>query len=161
MFADISLPFGLSLRDMQPQDQVFAEMLFISTRDYLYQMPIPKDQIDFLVKQQFAMQQASYAGTFPSAETFIIEQYSQPIGKIILNNTNAALHIIDIALVNEMRSKGFGASIMRALKKIAELQPRPLRLSVDQQNTRAKKLYLQLGFALTESSSTHDTLLWR
>jgi len=160
MFADISLPFGLSLRLMQPQDQAFAEMLFISTRDYLYQMPIPKDQIDFLVKQQFVMQQASYASTFPSAEAFIIEQYSQPIGKIILNNTLANLHIVDIAFINDMRGKGFGTSILRALKKNASQHSRALYLAVDQQNYRARKLYLSLGFTLIESSSTHDTLFW-
>lgn len=160
MFADISLPFGLSLRLMQPQDQSFAEMLFIATRDYLYQMPLPKDQIDFLVKQQFVMQQVSYTSTFPSAETFIIEQYSQAIGKIILNNTDASLHIVDVALLVNMRGKGFGSAMLRELKKIAVQHSRPLRLAVDQQNYRAKKLYLELGFVLVESSSTHDTLFW-
>ncbi|PUA26618.1 MAG: hypothetical protein B0W54_23025 [Cellvibrio sp. 79] len=160
MFSNLSLPFGLGLRAVQLQDQAFMETLFFSTRDYLYQMPVPKSQVDFLIKQQFMMQQASYLASFPAAETFIIELHSQPVGKIILNNTSESLHVIDIALLNAMRGKGFGSAILRALKKVAAQQSLPLRLAVDQQNTRAKKLYLALGFTLIKSSPTHDTLLW-
>lgn len=160
MFTDTPLPFGLTLREMQPQDSAFTETLFASTRDYLYLMPVPKSQIDFLIKQQLLMQQASYSTTFPLAETFIIALHSTPVGKVILNNTSESLHVIDIALMNNMRGKGFGSAILRALKKVAIRELRPLRLAVDQQNSRAKKLYLQLGFILTESSTTHDTLLW-
>jgi ribosomal protein S18 acetylase RimI-like enzyme len=160
MFADISLPFGLALRVMRSQDQDFLELLFASTRDYLHQMPIPKTQIDFLIKQQYVMQQASYARAFPAAETLIIELHSKPVGKIILKNTSASLHIIDVAFIKDMCGKGFGSALLRALKDVAAQQVRPLRLAVDHQNYRAKKLYLALGFTLVESSSTHDTLLW-
>lgn len=160
MFTDISLPFGLGLREMQLQDQEFATTLFASTRAYLYNMPIPKSQVDFLINQQFQMQQNSYSASFPLAETFIVELYTKPIGKVVLNNTSASLHIIDIALINDMRSKGYGTAVLRALKNLATQGGKPLRLAVDQQNPRAKKLYLHLGFNLLESSATHDTLLW-
>lgn len=160
MLVDISLPLGLELRVMQLQDQAFAEILFFSTRNYLYQMPIPKDQLDILIRQQYLMQQASYAGSFPSAETFIVELYSKPIGKIVLNNNKANLHIIDIALIDSIRGKGFGRALLRAFKAYAVQQGQILRLAVDQQNTRAKKLYLELGFTVVESSTTHDTLRW-
>jgi ribosomal protein S18 acetylase RimI-like enzyme len=106
------------------------------------------------------MQEASYSTSFPLAETFIIEFYSIPVGKIILNNTHESLHIVDIALINNMRGKGFGSAILRALKQVAAQDFQPLRLTVDQQNSQAKKLYLKLGFTLFESSSTHDILLW-
>lgn len=160
MFSEISLPLGLGLRAQQLQDQAFAEALFATTRDYFYSMPIPKSQIDFLIKQQFQMQQASYAASFPSAQSFIVELFNKPIGKIIVNNTPESLHIVDIALMDDMRAKGFGSMILRALKQCASHDGRPLRLAVDQQNNRAKKLYLSLGFALIESSGTHDILLW-
>lgn len=160
MLSEISLPLGLGLRALRPQDQVFAEALFASTRDYLYSMPLPKSQINFLIKQQFQMQQASYTASFPLAEHFIVELFTKPIGKIIVNNTPANLHIIDIALVSDMRAKGFGSMVLRALKQRATQDMRPLRLAVDHQNSRAKKLYLSLGFVLIESSATHDLLLW-
>lgn len=160
MFNEISLPFGLHLRELQPQDQLFTEVLFASTREYFYQMPMAKSQVDMLVKQQFILQQASYAKNFPSAQTFIIQLFSEPVGKVILNNFSDSLHIIDIAFVPSVRGKGYGTAILRALKRLADDMGSPVRLAVDQQNTRAKKLYLSLGFALIESSGTHDTLLW-
>jgi ribosomal protein S18 acetylase RimI-like enzyme len=161
MFSKLELPYGLGLRKAQVTDQVFAEVLFLSARDYVYQMPIPKAQLDVLLKQQFQLQQASYTASFPLAETFIVEFYGQPIGKLMLNSTAETLHIIDIALLGDMRGKGYGTALLRALKKQAVEQCKPLRLAVDQQNLRAKKLYLGLGFSVIESSATHDTLLWK
>ncbi|HEY0891902.1 MAG TPA: GNAT family N-acetyltransferase [Cellvibrio sp.] len=160
MLNDISLPLGLHLHKMQPQDQAFAEALFFSTREFFYQMPLPKAQVDLLIKQQFILQQASYGTSFPLAETFIIHLFAEPIGKLILNNTPDSLHVIDIAFMPAMRNRGYGSGILRALKRLADQAGRPVRLAVDQQNTRAKKLYLKLGFALSESSASHDTLLW-
>lgn len=160
MLNDISLPLGLRLRELQPQDQTFTETLFFSTREFLYQMPLPKTQVDLLIKQQFVLQQASYATSFPSAETYIIHLFAEPIGKLILNNATDSLHVIDLAFTQSMRSKGYGTCLLRALKKLSDQAGRPVRLMVDQQNTRAKKLYLNLGFTLFESSTTHDTLLW-
>lgn len=160
MFSKMSLPLGLHLREMQPQDHIFIETLFSSSREHLYQMPMAKSQVDLLIKQQFILQQTSYANAFPAAQTLIIQLFSEPVGKIILNNSPDSLHIIDIAFIDSMRGKGYGTAILRALKNMANKLDFPIRLAVEQQNIRAKKLYLSLGFALIESSSTHDTLLW-
>lgn len=160
MFNEISLPFGLHLRELQPQDQIFVESLFFSTREYFYQMPVAKSQADMLIRQQFILQQASYVKAFPAAKTLIVQLFSEPIGKIILNNSSDSLHIIDIAFIQSSRGKGYGTAILCGLKNLANEMGLPVRLAVDQQNDRAKKLYLSLGFALIESSSTHDTLLW-
>jgi RimJ/RimL family protein N-acetyltransferase len=160
MFSEISLPFGLLLREVEDQDQAFMKTLFFSTREYLYQMPIAKSQVDLLIEQQFILQQASYGTSFPSAKTYIIHLFAEPIGKLILNNASDSLHVIDIAFMHTMRNKGYGSTILRTLKNLADQTCRPVRLAVDQQNPRAKKLYLSLGFTLFESSTTHDTLLW-
>ncbi len=160
MFSEISLPLGLGLRELQPQDHAFTEALFFSTRDYLYQLPITKAQVDLLIKQQFILQQASYSTSFPAAETLIVQLFAEPIGKVILNKTPDSLHIIDIAFLPSMRGKGYGTILLRTLKNLADQACRPVRLAVDQKNPRAKKLYLSLGFTLLESSTTHDTLLW-
>lgn len=160
MFSEVSLPFGLLLREVEDQDQVFMKALFFSTREYLYQMPIAKAQVDLLIEKQFILQQASYCASFPSAQTYIIHLFAEPIGRLILNNTPDSLHVIDIVFMHTMRNKGYGSTILRKLKNVADQTSRPVRLAVDQQNPRAKKLYLSLGFTLSESSATHDTLLW-
>ncbi len=160
MFNEISLPFGLHLRELQPQDQTFVESLFFSTREYFYQMPMAKSQVDLLIRQQFILQQASYVKAFPAAKTLVIQLFSESVGKLMLNNSSDSLHIIDIAFMPSARGRGYGTAILRSLKNRANQLGLPVRLAVDQQNSRAKKLYLSLGFTLIESSSTHDTLLW-
>jgi ribosomal protein S18 acetylase RimI-like enzyme len=160
MLGEISLPFGLQLREHEPQDQLFIEALFFSTREFLYQMPISKTQVDLLIKQQFILQQSSYTTSFPSAHTFIIQLAAEPIGKLIINNFSGSLHIVDIAFTASARGKGYGTAVLRGLKRLADQTSLSLRLSVDQSNGGAKKLYMRLGFTLVESSGTHDILLW-
>ena len=160
MLTEIALLPGLFIRKATPEDQLFLESLFFSTRNYLYSMPLPKSQVDLLIKQQFLLQQASYRSSFPAAEIFIINHHSLPAGKVMVDVSSEAIHIVDIALSENARGKGWGSALLRALKKYAEQEGRVLRLAVDQQNIRAKKLYLALGFRVVESSLTHDTLLW-
>ena len=64
------------------------------------------------------------------------------------------LHLVDIALMGDMRRKGYGTTLIWALKTVATQSDKPLRLMVDQQNEPARKLYFKLGFMLQVSSAT-------
>lgn len=161
MLNQLALPFGLFLHRADENDLNFIAAVFFSTRDYFYQLPLPASQVETLLKQQFQMQQASYVASFPLAKLYIIELHGKPVGKLMVNAGQECLHLIDIALIGEVRSKGYGTALLRALKKWAQQQELHFQLSVDQQNIGAKKLYLRLGFNLVESSSTHDTLQWK
>lgn len=160
MISDISLPFGLRLHELEDNDKEFVKALFFSTRDYLYQIPLAKAQVDLLIEQQFVLQQASYQNDFPGAQTYIIYLVDEPVGKLIVNDTPNSLHIIDLALTTAMRGKGYCSALLRSLKFLADQSGRPVRLAVDQQNTRAKKFYLDLGFSSAGFSQTHELLLW-
>ena len=160
MIAKITLQHGLGLREFCAEDEPFGEALFNSTRESFYLMPMPRQQIDFLLKQQFFLQAISYAQQFPEAETFIITLNDEAIGKIILNRTQKSVHIVDIAFVQKMRGKGYGTEVFSALKSFAAREQLPLLLAVDQQNIHAMRLYLRLGFRLVGASATHDTLKW-
>lgn len=160
MLTEIALLPGLFVRKATSDDQPFLENLFFSTRNYLYSMPLPKSQVDLLIRQQFLLQQSSYLSSFPAAEIFIINHQSLAVGKVMVDVSSDTIHVVDIALSENARGKGWGSALLRALKKYAEQEGRLVKLAVDQQNIRAKKLYLALGFRVTESSLTHDTLLW-
>lgn len=160
MLDQLALPFGLDLRPAVDDDRHFSEAVFFSARDYFYQLPLDARQVEMLLKQQFELQQASYAASFPSAELYIIELHRQAIGKLMVSTNVDHLLIIDIALMGEMRGRGYGSALLRALKSRASECGLHLQLSVDQQNARAKKLYLGLGFRLVDSSATHDRLYW-
>jgi RimJ/RimL family protein N-acetyltransferase len=160
MLGNILLPDEFTLRVAKTEDQAFSEALFCSTREYLYLMPIPKPQVDLLLKQQFVLQQSSYAQRFPNAVNFVVEFNDEPIGKITLNQSKHELHIVDIVLAQKVRNKGYGTTILSAIQLLTKKRKTQLKLAVDQQNIRAKKLYLALGFKITESSDTHDTMIW-
>jgi RimJ/RimL family protein N-acetyltransferase len=157
---NIFLPDEFTLRVATTADQGFSEALFCSTREYLYLMPIPKPQVDLLLKQQFVLQQSSYAQSFPNAVNLIVEFNAEPIGKITLNRSKHELHIVDMVLAQKVRNQGYGSTILSAIQLLTKKQNARLKLAVDQQNIRAKKLYLALGFKVTESSYTHDTMIW-
>jgi ribosomal protein S18 acetylase RimI-like enzyme len=160
MLDNIFLPEGFTLRAAKIEDQSFSEALFCSTREYLYLMPLPKPQVDLLVKQQFVLQQSAYALRFPQAVNSIVELNDEPIGKLTLNQSEHELHIVDIVLAQKYRNKGYGTSILSAIQLLTKKRRAQLKLAVDQQNIRAKQLYLALGFNITESSDTHDTMIW-
>lgn len=160
MLSQLALPFGLALRTAGDDDHNFVEAVFFSAREYFYQLPLDARQVEMLLKHQFEMQQASYAASFPSAELYIVELHRQAIGKLMVSTGDDHLLVIDIALMGEMRGKGYGSALLRALKNHAADCGLHLQLSVDQHNTRAKKLYLDLGFRLVDSSATHDRLYW-
>ncbi|MFC3116645.1 GNAT family N-acetyltransferase [Cellvibrio fontiphilus] len=160
MLRRLVLPGAISLRRATENDSDFAEALFVSTREHFYQLPLAPQQIDGLLKQQYQLQQVSYCANFPAAQLYIIEILNQPIGKLLVDISDSYLRLIDFVLLKEKRSKGYGSAILRSLKDLAQQEKLRVQLSVDQQNIGAKKLYLNLGFSVIESSATHDLLCW-
>jgi RimJ/RimL family protein N-acetyltransferase len=154
----MNLADGLGLRSARAADGAFMEELFRSTRGHLYALPILRQQIDHLVAQQYQLQQTSYAGRWPDAQTMIIECSGQAIGKITLDEDETALHIVDFIVAPAMRGKGYGTAVLKALQTAAGR--RRISLSVDRQNSVARKLYLHLGFQVESASETHESMSW-
>lgn len=160
MLNDIFLKDGLALRKATQRDRAFMQQLFNSTREHLRLLPLTGPQIEILFEQQYRLQQTHYANQWPNAHTLIIQQSDKTIGKIMLDENETALHIIDIALEPAMRGKGYGTALLRAIQAAAQKRGLPVKLSVDRQNRQAKKLYLALGFQVTGTSDTHESMNW-
>jgi ribosomal protein S18 acetylase RimI-like enzyme len=158
MLKDISLAGGLVLRGAQAEDAAVMEQLFRSTRDYFHAMPIPPQYVDLLLAQQYQVLQASYARQWPRARTLIVELAGAAIGKLMLDEEAATVHIIDFILEPGLRGKGYGTAVLQALQAAAG--DRRIGLSVDRQNPAAKRLYLGLGFQVEGASETHESMSW-
>jgi ribosomal protein S18 acetylase RimI-like enzyme len=154
----MNLPDGLKLRPPQTADAVFMEDLFRSTRDDLHALPMSRQQVELLLAQQYRLQQASYARQWPDARNMIVERSGKAIGKIMLDESESAVHIIDFVLEPGMRGRGYGRAILQALQAVAG--ERSITLSVDRQNLPAKRLYLGLGFRVDAVSATHESMFW-
>jgi len=157
---ELILPPGFSLRLAGPDDEHFLRALFCSMRTELTLLPLPPAQLEQLIRQQYEWQQKSYASQYPDAENWIIGVHSGAVGKIMLHSSASLVHIIDFIIAPDWRRRGVGSTILGALKNNVGAKSGILRLSVDRQNVQAKRLYLQQGFVVSQTSDTHEQLVW-
>lgn len=160
MVEDIALPAEFSLSVANDSHDHFLFSLFCSARPELSSLPLPPQQLELLLQQQHKLQQTGYAAQYPHAIALIIKYQSLSIGKIILNKTDKSVHLVDFIIAPQWRGQGYGSVILQALKHYAHTYGVLVSLSVDQQNLKAKQLYLRLGFVTYDSSETHEWLCW-
>ncbi len=154
------LPSGISLRLANSNDGHFLFTLFCSARTEFAFLPLPKAQLEQLLRQQYEWQQQGYASQHPDSNDWIIESPAGPVGKVMLFQSSSLLHIIDFIIAPDWRNQGIGSTVLGALKKYVASNSCVLRLSVDRQNFHAKRLYLREGFIVNQTSETHEQLLW-
>ena len=109
---------------------------------------------------QFHAQTVSYQAEFPKARFDIIELTGRPIGRIVVNRPGTVLHIVDQAIVPELRGRGIGSAIMRALMDEAAAAHMPVRLKVASESDPAMRLYRRLGFVPIETVPLYIELEW-
>lgn len=112
------------------------------------------------MRHQFRGQAMTYAAQFPAARFGIIEIGGERIGRIVVDRPGDHIRIVDQAIVPEMRGRGIGATIMRALIAEAAAAGVPVRLTALASNSRAVGLYLGLGFTLDEEIAPYLALEW-
>jgi ribosomal protein S18 acetylase RimI-like enzyme len=159
----IASPLGLlHLRPEQPQDRDFRFDLFCKSRlpewDLVPLDPAVRHQ---LMAMQFEAQTTSYAAQFPQARFDIIELEGKPIGRIVVDRPGDRIHIVDVAIVPELRSRGAGTAIMRALMAEAAAAGLPVRLTVADSNDPSLRLYSRLGFRQIDQAIMYMELEWR
>lgn len=161
MIENLVLPAELCLRFAHKNDDAFLYALFCSVRPELSSLPLPPSQLEHLLQQQYRLQQVGYAAQYPLAMTLVIEYQSMNIGKIVINQSNASVHVVDFAIVPQYRGCGYGSVILESVKAYAHIHGATVSLSVDRQNLRARQLYQRLGFLSYELSETHEWMLWQ
>lgn len=137
------------LRLSLPEDREFLFRLYASTREHeLSAFGWPPAQQEAFLRMQFNAQQQWYSATYSTAENQIIEQASEPIGRIIVQREPGIWRLVDISLLSEHRGRGIGGELIRALIKECGLSSAVLRLQVLNTNP-AQRLYSRLGFIKT------------
>jgi ribosomal protein S18 acetylase RimI-like enzyme len=161
MLSQLNPLLNLSVRPASDDDVFIMAELFYATRSDFYQPGLPQAAVDLILQQQYQLQQMSYKSQFPNSRDYILCCQAQVIGKLTLAINPECLHLIDLVLAPEARSKGLGTAVLEALKQDAIAQKADIRLSVALDNPRAKALYLQQGFIIQSISQTHETMLWQ
>ena len=116
-------------------------------------------QEDF-INMQFEAQHQFYPQQYPRATHEIILLDGRPIGRMMVERVEDEIRGVDIALLPEYRSAGYGGLLIHALLNEAAQTGKPFRIQVVKWN-RAVRLYERLGFIKTGESATHWQMEWR
>jgi ribosomal protein S18 acetylase RimI-like enzyme len=164
MTATITIPSPLGLLQQRPEredDQPFRFRLFCDSRlPEWYQAQLDPALRDQLMQHQFHAQTVSYRAQFPGARFDIIELDGRPIGRIVIDRPGHSVHIVDQAIVPELRNRGLGTAIMRFLMDEAAAAGIPVELKVASSNDPSMRLYLRLGFVPVETHLMYIDMRW-
>jgi len=152
---------SVTLRGATPADQDFLRALFASTRgDELAALALDPKQAAAFIEMQFNVQQQSYGARYPTAQNSIILIDDRPVGRMLINRTDEAIRLVDIALLNDCRNRGVGSFLIRGLLDEAAASHKPLQLSVHKFNPAAR-LYERLGFVRVADTGAQFKMEWR
>jgi GNAT superfamily N-acetyltransferase len=155
----IRLPEGLALRPECPEDHPFLESLYQSVRSDLQLLGGDSELVRNLTKLQFEAQRRCYQQMFTDASYLVIEEHSRRIGRAILDQSRG-IHVVDLALIPEVRGRGIGTRLLKALQRTADKLDVPLSLSVAMDNHGARCFYLRLGFQEEQNDGIYIGLIW-
>jgi ribosomal protein S18 acetylase RimI-like enzyme len=158
----IPSPAGdLIIRPERDDDEAFRFEMFCASRQPEFARLLAPEVLEPIMRQQFDAQAVSYRVRFPRARGDIIELGGKPIGRIMVDRGEEVLHIVDQAITPELRNRGIGTTVMRALMAEARRTNRAIRLGVAAANEQALRLYRRLGFAPIETKEHYLWLEWR
>jgi len=152
---------SITLREATPGDLDFLKAVFASTRsEELAALGSHSAQAEAFIEMQFNIQQQSYNARYPTAQNSIIVLDDQPVGRMLVDRTEEATRLVDIALLSDFRNRGLGSSLIRGLMDDAAAAHKPLQLSVHKSNP-ATGLYERLGFVKVGDTGAQFKMEWR
>lgn len=151
----------ITLRPATDEDEELLFAIYASTReDEVAAFGWAPEQEEAFLRFQFTSRRAAYRLQFPAAEYSVIMGGCEPAGSLIVERRDDAISLTDIAVLGEFRSGGVGSQIVDLLKTEAAAAGKPLVLSVDHSNPRARQFYLDRGFAITGESQINCSMRW-
>lgn len=151
---------SIILRAATEADRDFLVGVFASTRaDELQALAWNPIQAEMFINIQYNAQHQSYRLSYPTAENNIILHDGQPIGRMLIDRSEEAIHLVDIALLPDYRNHGVGSELVGRLLDEGASQERPVVLSVYNSNP-AIHLYQRLGFKKVNEESLYWQMRW-
>jgi len=148
----------INLRPVQAGDDDLLLRLYASTRAAeLAHVPWTPEQKDMFVKMQFAAQKQHYGTTHSKADHRIICWKEQPAGRLYLDRTQDAFHILDITVLPELRSTGIGSIVLGEVIDEARSAGKPVTIFVETYNPSVR-LFERLGFRQIRTEGIHYLL---
>ena len=151
--------FGaISLRAATPEDTAFLLEVFTSTRDEFSLLIPDEDQLAALMSMQFNLQRRQYQDGYPHGQDHIILKGGQPVGRMLIDESERTITLVDIALLPEHRNEGIGGQLLDDLLRRTARAKKTVTLHVLKTN-RARNLYERLGFRKVGEDSMYDEMI--
>jgi ribosomal protein S18 acetylase RimI-like enzyme len=151
-----NLRVNVSLRQATPDDEGFLLDLYGSTRDQeMAGLNWDDNQKRAFIKMQFLVRERSYS----RGDDQIILLDERPIGRMLVNRSDSAILLTDIALLTEYRNTGIGTGLIQDLMKEAADSAKPLHLHV-LETSAAVRLYERLGFSRLGTDAAYLEMRW-
>src|SRR5215831_19500767 len=104
---EIPSPAGsVRLRPEREDDRNFRYRLFCDSRQPEFALLLAPPVYQQVMAHQFQAQTVSYRNDFPQARFDIIELDATPIGRIVVDRPGTMVHIVDQAIVPDLRGRG-------------------------------------------------------
>jgi ribosomal protein S18 acetylase RimI-like enzyme len=140
----MSTPQSVTLRPANADDEEFLRQLFASTREAEF-ASLSEAQREMLIVMQFNLQRQQYSAGYPQAEHNIILLDERTVGRVLVDEGDREITLVDIALLPAYRNLGIGTCLLDQLLARAAKANKAVRLHVFKTNP-AQLLYKRLGF---------------
>ena len=152
--------FGtLTGRAPHVSDLAFLAALYLATRPDLGALPVPRSVIEGIARHQQQLQVAEYARRYPAAETWLLTNGKEALGRVVLDWTSDTLRVVDLAVAPQARRHGVARTVLAALQDVCRGQ-RTMTLRVRCENTAARALYAACGFTVVRDDGATLELAW-
>ncbi|GAB4271477.1 MAG: GNAT family N-acetyltransferase [Candidatus Promineifilaceae bacterium] len=131
-----------------------------SAKDYDYLFALHKATIRPYVEAIWGWvdewQEEYFRKKFNPSNQKIIQINGKDIGVVVVEDRGSYLYLALIEITPAYQGQGIGTAVIHNLQQRARQEKRPLRLHVLKSNLRARQLYEQLGFVI----SNEEPIRW-
>lgn len=142
---DAAVSSSITLQLAKAEDTDFLLKLFASTRDEFRMLIADESQLTALLSMQFNFQRQQFRDGYPDSKDHLVLLNDEPIGRILVDESDNMITLIDVALLPEYRNQGIGRQLLNNLIEQARGAQKAVILHVIKTNP-ARNLYERLGF---------------
>jgi RimJ/RimL family protein N-acetyltransferase len=151
----------ISLRAATAEDEPFLFDLYGQVRAVEFAaLPLPPEQKAHLIRMQYSAQHNAYESEYPGSGYELVLLDGQPVGRVWIARLQTRIVLVDIALLESVRNRGIGKSLISQLQTEAIGSGKPIRSTVSRFNPGSLHFHQSLGFRLAGEDELHFTMEW-
>lgn len=153
---------NLTFRPETTEDEAFIRtlMLQVLTRS-LGAEAWPEPLRTNLLDTQYRVRREGFRQMAGDAPGTILCVDGEPAGWLVLAETEEAILIVNIAVLEAWQGRGLGTWMLRSVIEKAGQRHIPVQLEVARINDAARRLYLRLGFHEVGGNEIHHQMEWK